>query len=162
MSPVDTDLLAHLDQLQLDYIHALDSKDMAAWLATFVEDDDASYVCLAAENAEHDLPVAYMLDDSRARLEDRCTYIDRIWQGTFQDYRTRHFVQRVRHEPAGDGEYRVLTNFSVLFTPETGVTEVLCAGRYEDVVSVNGRARFRSKRAVLDTAVTPRYLVYPL
>ena len=47
---------------------------------------------------------------------------------------------------------------------DTGVTQVLAAGRYLDKVrlSENGGAKFLSRRAELDTSVLPRYLVYPI
>jgi hypothetical protein len=39
---------------------------------------------------------------------------------------------------------------------------VLATGTYVDDVVVNGDARFRSRRAVLDTNVVPRYVAYPI
>jgi hypothetical protein len=50
-----------------------------------------------------------------------------------------------------------------MFTTARGDSELLVVGTYVDKVMVRGGvARFKSKRAILDTTVTPRYLVYPV
>lgn len=164
MKPVPMQDLFRIDELQTRYIDALDRKDMPGWLATFCNEPNTSYICTTQENLDRGLPLALMLDDCYARLQDRVTYITQIWAGTFQDYRTRHFIQRVSSELLSDGIIRVRTNFTVIYTPEdTGISEVLSGGIYEDVVRLAGEgARFMSKRAVTDTSVLPRYLVYPL
>lgn len=153
-----------IDALQLRYIDALDGKDMEQWLATFSEEEDASYICISAENVQRGLELGLMLDDCRARLEDRVTFITKIWAGTFQDYRTRHFVQRVALEEVDERSLHMRSNFSVLFTPgDTGISQVLAAGVYEDVIRVgDGEPRLFSRKAILDTTVLPRYLVYPI
>jgi 3-phenylpropionate/cinnamic acid dioxygenase small subunit len=155
---------AGIDQLQQRYIAALDGKRMKDWFSTFAEQPDASYVCTSAENVAADLPVALMYDDNRARLADRVTFVEKVWAGTFQDYRTRHFIQRLSCEPQGAGRFKVLTNFSVMFTPEeVGDSRPLACGVYEDDVFIDGaHARFLHKRAITDTIVLPRYVVYPL
>lgn len=165
MNDLGLEQLAAIDELLIAYVDALDSKDMERWLDTFVEDEDASYICLSRENAEHDLALGFMYDDCRARLRDRVSFVTEIWAGTFQDYRTRHFVQRVHARPIdGSGDVAVRSNFSLFMTPEeTGVSELLATGTYEDVVRVDAQAaRLRARRALLDTSVLPRYLVYPV
>jgi 3-phenylpropionate/cinnamic acid dioxygenase small subunit len=161
MSTVSQDVLQRIDALQIEYIAALDRKDMPGWLASF--DAQGSYICIAAENVEHGLPLALMMDDCHERLEDRVTYVTKVWAGTFEDYQTRHFIQRISCADAGGGLYGVVTNFSVLYTAEQGKTEILVAGRYEDeVILSGGGAKFRSKKAVMDTNISPRYIVYPV
>lgn len=161
MSTVSEEVLQQIDALQIRYIAALDRKDMAGWLATF--DAQGAYQCIAAENVEHGLPLALMMDDCHERLEDRVTYVTKVWAGTFEDYQTRHFIQRLSCEDRGGGVYGVVSNFSVLYTAEQGKTEILVAGRYEDEVVLNGGgAQFRAKKAVMDTNISPRYIVYPV
>jgi 3-phenylpropionate/cinnamic acid dioxygenase small subunit len=160
-----TDLDAMLDRLLLADASALDGKDMRGWLANYAEEDQASYYCRAVENTENNLELGFMFDDCRARLEDRVTYVNEIWAGTFQDYRTRHFVQRVSHRRVDANTAEVISNFSVFMTPQdTGVTQVLAAGQYLDTVrlSRDENAKLLSRRAELDTSVLPRYLVYPI
>lgn len=161
---MNLDALNAIDDLQRRYIDALDSKNMPAWLACFAEVPEASYICTSLESVERNLSIALMLDDCRARLQDRVTYITEIWKGTFQDYRTRHFFERLQARLLPDGVIAMRSNVTVMYTPEdTGQSEVLAAGIYEDRVRmVDGVALFLSKSIVLDTRVLPRYLVYPL
>jgi len=165
MTGTDSGLQDVLDRLLLADADALDSKDMQRWLSNYADEPQASYYCRSAENTENKLELGFMFDDCRARLEDRVTYVNEIWAGTFQDYRTRHFVQRVSYERNGDDTIALRTNFSVFMTPEdTGITKVLAAGQYLDTVRLagGGGAKFLSRRAELDTSVLPRYLVYPV
>jgi anthranilate 1,2-dioxygenase small subunit len=154
-------LLAEVDALQMRYLAALDRHDLEAWLECFAE--EASYTCITRENDEAGLPVALMLDDCRARLKDRVKFVNEVWSGTFEDYTTRHFVQRFDCTPSGRGSVSVLSNFMVSYTNRRGASDILCTGIYQDKIDLgNGVARFRQKRAVLDTVTTPRYLVYPV
>lgn len=162
MIDITADILAQIDALQARYIHALDNRDFDAWVDTFGTDKDTAYFCISAENEENDLPIALMYDDCRDRIEDRVTFIEKIWVGTFQDYRTRHFIERTNCKSIGKDIYAVETNFSILYTPESGRSDVQVAGVYKDEMAINGDgAKFRSKRAVYDTTVLPRYIVYP-
>ncbi|QGN56301.1 aromatic-ring-hydroxylating dioxygenase subunit beta [Novosphingobium sp. Gsoil 351] len=137
---------------------------MQSWLGTFDDDAAASYICIARSDLENGLQVAMMLDDCRDRLIDRCTFITDVWAGTFQDYRTRHFVQRVRAHRLEDGNIAMSSNFSVIFTPDdTGLPQQLAVGTYEDVIRMDESVCcFRSRKAVTDNPVLPRYLVFPL
>ncbi|WP_293387027.1 aromatic-ring-hydroxylating dioxygenase subunit beta [Nevskia sp.] len=162
MLGIDEASLALLDNLQRRYIEALDRRDMEAWLDCFSQDADASYFCIAAENVERGLEIALMYDDCRARLTDRVTFISKVWTGTFQPYRMRHFVQRIGTPILDHGKLSVVSNFSIATTPEGGSSSLLAVGQYEDsVVLDRGELRFLRKRAVYDTTVLPRYIVYP-
>ncbi|VCU68897.1 Salicylate 5-hydroxylase, small oxygenase component [Pigmentiphaga humi] len=157
------DILGAIDELQLRYAAALDEKDMAAWLATFSQTPTASYICTSLEAETSGQLLAMMLDDCHARLEDRVTFVTKVWAGTFQDYQTRHIVQRVKAMAEGS-LISVRSNFIASYTPEeTGQSGILASGYYDDLVEVTGNtARFLSKKAVMDASVLPHYLVYPL
>ena len=153
--------LSLVDALQVQYVRALDRKDMPGWAACFA--DPGSYVCMSREGVEQGLPIALMMDDNLARIADRVKYVTDVWVGTFEDYVCRHFVQRVECSAAASGLIAVESNFMVAYTSARGTSEMLVAGVYRDEVVVEGGvARFRSKTAVLDTVATPRYLVYPV
>jgi 3-phenylpropionate/cinnamic acid dioxygenase small subunit len=158
------DIAAKIDALQIKYIASLDSRNMAQWLDTFAERDESSYVCTSAENVQANLPVAIIMDDNRQRLIDRIFFIEKVWAGTFQDYQTRHFVQRLDWEQDAHGHYKVRTNFSIMFTPvESGTSSLLTCGVYEDtLVETDQGLRFLSKRAIIDSELISRYFVYPL
>lgn len=154
------EVLAQLDELQVEYVRALDERDLQAWMRCFRA--DGSYTCIARENEEQGLPMPLMLDDNGERLRDRVKFITEVWAGTYEEYRTRHFTQRLRCAREGD-VYVVTSNVMVLYTTPRGSSEVLVSGTYEDRIVLDaGAAAFASKRAVLDTDVTPRYLVYPI
>jgi len=162
MSRISPQIMGLIDDLQARYIHALDNKDFQAWVDTFDTAKDTSYFCISAENEDSGLPIALMYDDCHDRIEDRVTFIETVWAGTFQEYRTRHFIERTRCRALGGDVYAVETNFSILYTPETGRTSVQVSGVYKDEIVFNGEgARFKCKRAVYDTTVLPRYIVYP-
>lgn len=165
MMQTDTALEAALDALLLADSSALDGKDMEGWLANYSEEDEASYICRAAENSENGLALGFMYDDCRSRLEDRVTFVNDIWVGTFQDYRTRHFVQRVAYQRVDASTISMRSNFSVFMTPtDSGITQVLAVGQYLDTIRLDkaGALKLLSRRAELDTSVLPRYLVYPI
>ncbi len=165
MIQADIPLEAALNALLLADAHALDSKDMPGWLGNYAEEEAASYICRSAENSEHGLAIGLMYDDCRARLEDRVTFVNDIWVGTFQDYRTRHFVQLTSYARIDSITVEMRSNFSVFMTPkDSGITQVLAAGEYLDRVrqGKNGELKLLSRRAELDTSVLPRYLVYPI
>jgi 3-phenylpropionate/cinnamic acid dioxygenase small subunit len=156
----DNEILGLIDALHLRYTRALDNQDMDAWLACFSR--DGGYVCTTRESEQQSLRVALMLDDSYDRLTDRVRYVTKVWNGTFEDYTTRHIVQRVSCAPAADA-WTVESNFIVAYTTSAGSSDMLATGLYRDEIVIDaGTAALRSRTAVLDTITTPRYLVYPI
>lgn len=161
MTGIDSDVRDKIERLNLSYIRALDNRDMEGWLETF--DQPATYTCISRENEMRGLPVAFMLDDCYERLQDRVTQVVSIQDDAIEHYQPRHFTQLIDIEPLGRDAYLVETNFSVTYTPDnTGHTELLVSGQYLDEVVVNGVARYRHRKAVLDTNVVPRYIAYPV
>jgi len=149
-----------IEALQTRYVRALDSKDMDGWLACF--GDHGEYVCTTHENESQGLPVAIMMDDSPERMQDRVRFIEKVWVGTYEDYLTRHIVQLVGYEE-GDRFVKAETSFMITYCDEGGASQMLATGLYHDEVELlDDRALFRSKKAVIDSSVTPRYLVYPI
>ncbi len=158
---VDIETLHGIDMLQTTYVRALDQRDLPAWVACF--STEAEYSCIPFENVEQGLPLALMLDDNHARIRDRAKFIDEVWRGTFEDYRTRHFVQRLSCETEEDERWTVQSNVMVLYTTAEGRSEILVAGTYVDEIERrNDTYTFRKKVVLIDTATTPRYLVYPI
>ena len=160
LSRVSSEVRDQIADLQAEYVDALDNQDMEGWLAAF--DDQGTYYCRSKENEDDGLEVGYMFDDCHARLCDRVKFVDQIWAGTFEEYQTRHFLQPTRYKSLGEDLYATQTNFTVMYTDDTGITKVLASGRYVDEIVVNGVAKLRSRKAILDTNVVPRYIVYPI
>lgn len=151
-----------IDALQTAYLAALDKGDMAAWAATFSLAPETSHFCISAENDRRGLPLALMYDDCRGRIDDRVSFVTKVWAGTYQPYRTRHFIQRLSCAATGSQQYRVTSGFTIMMTPEGGATTVLTSGEYRDLIDIQGEhAVFRERRAVYDADVLPRYIVFP-
>lgn len=162
MSEPNIQQLQSIDDLQRSYINAIDQKDMNVWLDSFA--NEAQYICVTAESVEAGLPIAYIMDDCRARIEDRVRFVTKVWAGTFQDYRTRHFVQRLSCEILENQVIRTRSNFIVTFTrSDTRKTDIFASGTYlDDVVVAGGVAVFLSKQVILDADMLPHYMTYPL
>jgi len=150
-----------INTLQTAYLSALDQGDMAGWAATFAQ-EEASYYCISAENDRRGFPLALMYDDCRGRIDDRVSFVTKVWVGTYQPYRTRHFIQPLSCTTAGSNQYNVTTSFMIMMTPEGGATKILTSGEYRDLIEIQGdKAVFRSRRTVYDADVLPRYIVFP-
>lgn len=150
-----------INTLQTAYLSALDQGDMAGWAATFAQ-EEASYYCISAENDRRGFPLALMYDDCRGRIDDRVSFVTKVWAGTYQPYRTRHFIQPLSCTTAGSNQYNVTTGFMIMMTPEGGATTILTSGEYRDLIEIQGdKAVFRSRRTVYDADVLPRYIVFP-
>lgn len=153
---------AEVKALLSEYARCLDELRIADWEGFFAE--EAHYEVSSRENVERGLPLAHVLDHTRARIHDRVTYIMQVWEGHYNAYWPRHILG----EPVaigGDGEdSHVETPFALYITEAGSVgSRLLAVGRYEDVVALeDGSARFRRKRVILDTTVLPRYFVYPI
>jgi len=162
MKPYSPDILLLIEELQMRYIDALGNKDMDAWLKTF--SPSGSYFCRTAESEARNLQISYIHDDCYARLQDRVKFVTRVWEGTFQDYQTRHFIQRLNNKVIENGLYEVHFNVAVAFTrSDSGATEFLIAGKYKDTIEIkNQQALFKSKSVVIDSPLLPHYIVYPL
>jgi anthranilate 1,2-dioxygenase small subunit len=157
--------LGAIDAVQTAYRAALDKGDMAAWAAAFAT-DEASYFCISAENDRRGFPLALMYDDCRGRIDDRVSFVTKVWAGTYEPYRTRHFIQPLGCEAAGTNRYRVTSGFMIMMTPEGGATSILTSGEYRDLIEIReegglSRAVIKERRAVYDADVLPRYIVFP-
>src|SRR5205823_983151 len=111
--------------------------------------EEASYRVVPRENVERGLGIAHVLDDSRARIADRVTYIEKVWAEHYDDYYPRHLVSTIRLEASdgSDGEIAAAANVAVFVTAmSNGCTTQLAVGEYRDrIVFPNGIARFREK-----------------
>ena len=162
MSAVSNEKLSAVENLNRDYICALDNMDMQAWLACFSK--QGTYTFIAEENERRGLPIAFMLDDCYERLQDRVTQVTDIQIDSTEHYQMRHFTQLTTVSEQADGTMTANYNFSIYYTQrDTNITKLLCVGRYEDIVAMeNGEGRYIQRKAVTDTNVLPRYVAYPV
>jgi 3-phenylpropionate/cinnamic acid dioxygenase small subunit len=151
-----------IENLNRDYICALDKLDMNAWLGCFSE--QGTYTFISEENDRRGLPIAFMLDDCYERLQDRVTQVVDIQFDSSEHYQMRHFTQLMSTSELADGRLQAEFNFTIYYTQrDTNLTKILCVGRYQDIIAIEGGvARFIQRRAITDTNVLPRYIVYPI
>lgn len=151
---------AALDDALGRYVSVVDDQQWDRWPELFA--DECSYAVRSLENAERDLPLAYMLDDNHGRLLDRVKFITEVWAGTVEPYRTRHVIQRTDTERLDEHTYRVRSNLIVTYTELDGIPAVLASGVYEDRIRLtDGGSLFVEKNVYLD-GMPARYLIYPL
>lgn len=162
MSGVSSDVINQIEQLNRDYISALDALDMSAWLDCF--NKKGQYIFIAEENFRRNLPIAFMLDDCYERLQDRVTQVVDIQADSTEHYQTRHFTQLMSVSALDNGQYQAEFNYSIYYTQrDTNQTGTLCVGRYMDVIEISGNVvKFIERKAVTDTNVLPRYVAYPV
>jgi len=162
MSEIEADVIFSIENLNRDYICALDKLDMNKWLACF--NKQGTYTLISNEDERNGLPIAFMLDDCYERLQDRVTQVVDIQEDSTEHYQTRHMTQLTNITDLGDNQYKVDFNFTTFYTQDLiEKTNLLGAGRYEDIILVeNGKASFIQRKAVLDTNVLPRYVAYPI
>jgi len=162
MSKISSVNREFIEDLNSEYISALNDFNMDSWLACFTQ--QGQYILTSEENIRRNLPIAFMLDDCYARLKDRVKQVMDIQYDSSEHYQMRHFTQLISAIELESGEIQTNFNFSVYYTPrDTNQTETLCVGKYEDTVAIeNGKARFHKRVAIVDTNVLPRYVVYPV
>lgn len=160
LSARGADELHLIDELLGRYAQVVDDQEWASWPELFAA--ECTYQVQTFDNARRELPLAYMLDDSRARLLDRVKFITEVWAGTIEPYRTRHIGQRTSVRALDPTSWAVRTNLQVSYSEADQPPAILATGYYDDViVLVDGQGRFRDRRVYLD-GMPSRYLVYPL
>ena len=162
MSNPTNEMVSAVENLNRDYICALDTMDMTSWLNCF--NQQGSYTFIAEENVRRGFPIAFMLDDCYERLQDRVTQVVDIQIDSTEHYQMRHFTQLTSIIEQEKGIIKATFNFSVYYTQkDTNQTHILCVGRYEDdIVLEGGKATFKHRKAITDTNVLPRYVAYPV
>jgi anthranilate 1,2-dioxygenase small subunit len=162
MNNLSTDVINQIEQLNREYICALDNLDMTTWLACFSK--QGRYTFISEENHRRQLPIAFMLDDCYERLQDRVTQVVDIQADSTEHYQTRHFTQLMSVNALSNGQYQAEFNYSIYYTQhDTSQTKILCVGRYMDVIEISDDVvNFIERKAVTDTNVLPRYIAYPV
>lgn len=162
MSSVSNTAIQQVENLNRDYICALDALDMSAWLACF--NLSGRYTFISEENERRGFPIAFMLDDCYERLQDRVTQVVDIQSDSTEHYQTRHFTQLLSVEESDNGLIKAVFNYSIYYTQrDNNLTKILCVGQYFDTIKLDGdSASYIERKAVTDTNVLPRYTAYPV
>jgi anthranilate 1,2-dioxygenase small subunit len=137
----------------------LDEGPLSAWPTLFAE--TGSYKIVTRENLDQGWPLALMLCESRAAIEDRVYAIEHL--SLTIPRRTRHLVSGLRIEE-DRGLWRAEANFAVFETLAGAQTVCFAAGLYRDriVQEPDGTLRFLERTAICDSALIRNSLVVPL
>jgi len=148
-----------IEALYADYAAALDDDQLERWPGFFTA--DCLYKIVPRENWERGLPIALMLCESRAMLEDRVHAV----RGTavFAPRTFRHIIGQFRVKTVEPEKYAVAANYVVFQTMVDQLTHILNAGKYMDtVVRTPEGLRFKEKICVFDSVIVPNSLIYPV
>jgi len=155
---VSGDLLA-VHALLAEYGALLDLGHYDAWLDLFAA--ECRYSVVPRENYDAGLPVALILCDSRAMLEDR---IDALRGANKYNIHTdRHLIGLPRIAAEHAGGLEIEAPFAVYQSDQEGDTRLFATGLYRDRLVPAGEAlRIADKLVLLDTFAVPSLLATPL
>jgi anthranilate 1,2-dioxygenase small subunit len=156
-------LLLHqeVDNFNAAYAAALDEQRLTDWAEMFTE--DAFYIVISRENADHGLPVGLIYCDSKRMIQDRAFALEKTTM--FAPRYLRHIIGnlQVLGEDA-HGAIRARANYvliQVLYDrPEAKLHQV---GAYHDVFRrVDGVLKLAERRCIYDSLLVDNALCLPV
>jgi anthranilate 1,2-dioxygenase small subunit len=156
-------LLLHqeVDNFNAAYASALDEQRLTDWAEMFTE--DAFYIVISRENADHGLPVGLIYCDSKRMIQDRAFALEKTTM--FAPRYLRHIIGnlQVLGEDA-HGAIRARANYvliQVLYDrPEAKLHQV---GAYHDVFRrVDGVLKLAERRCIYDSLLVDNALCLPV
>jgi anthranilate 1,2-dioxygenase small subunit len=145
--------------LLADYGGLLDLGRYDDWLGLFAA--ECRYAVVPRENHDAGLPVALILCDRRAMLEDRIAALRQA--NKYNPHTDRHIIGLPRIIAAGAGRIDVEAPFAVYQTDQEGETILFATGIYRDRLERDGDTlRIAEKLVLLDTFAVPTLLATPL
>ena len=156
-------LLLHqeVNEFNAAYAAALDEQRLIDWVEMFTE--DAFYVVISRENADHGLPVGLIYCDSKRMIHDRAFALEKTTM--FAPRYLRHIIGNLQVlGEAPDGDIRARANYvviQVLFDrPEAKLHQV---GAYHDVFRrVDGALKLAERRCIYDSLLIDNALCLPV
>jgi anthranilate 1,2-dioxygenase small subunit len=149
------------DDLLREYAATVDNGSLEEWPNLFA--DEACYQVILRRNVMLGRPVSLVLDDSKAKIQDRVIIIRRLWADKYSEYQSRHFWSVTKIAAINSTELRVQANLSVYATEQDGTSALLLLGQSDDRIVISaGEPRLKLRRVIVDTDVLPRYFVYPV
>jgi anthranilate 1,2-dioxygenase small subunit len=145
--------------LLAEYGGLLDLGRYDDWLALFAA--ECRYAVVPRENHDAGLPVALILCDSRAMLEDRIAALRQA--NKYNIHTDRHVIGLPRIIVAERDRIDIEAPFAVYQTDQEGETGLFATGLYRDRLDRAGQElRFAEKLVLLDTFAVPTLLATPL
>ncbi len=146
-------------ELYVEYGLLLDEDRLEDWVELF--DATASYKIVTRENVEQDLPQIHIWCRNKDMIRDRITAYREV--NEYNLHWDRHVIGGARIREQGAGLWRAEASYSLFQTNLEGESRLFSVGRYQDTIVIdNGRARFRDKLVIADTASIPTLLATPI
>ena len=137
----------------------LDLGRYSEWLGLFAA--ECRYEVVPRENHDSGLPVALILCESRAMLEDRIMALRQA--NKYNIHTTRHLIGLPRIVAADPAQIEIEAPFAVYQTDQEGETRLFATGLYRDRLDRSGEElRVADKLVLLDTFAVPTLLATPL
>jgi len=156
-----TDLIsrAEVEELFADYNAALDDRDLGRWLSFFMA--VSSYVVTTRENLDRGWSIAIINCETRGMMIDRVAAIQKTMY--FLPRQQRRIISGVRVVGAEGAAVRVRSAFAMFETLPSEPSKFFVAGQALDVIGrEDDKLKFVSRRCVLDSAIVPNSLIYPI
>ena len=159
---IDALLLHHeVESFNAAYAAALDEQRLTDWTEMFTE--DAFYVVISRENADHGLPVGLIYCDSKRMIQDRAFALEKTTM--FAPRYLRHIIGNLQVVGEdGNGAIRARANYALIQVlydrPEAKLHQV---GAYHDVFRrVDGVLKLAERRCVYDSLLIDNALCLPV
>ena len=159
---IDALLLHHeVESFNAAYAAALDEQRLTDWTEMFTE--DAFYVVISRENADHALPVGLIYCDSKRMIQDRAFALEKTTM--FAPRYLRHIIGNLQVVGEdGNGAIRARANYALIQVlydrPEAKLHQV---GAYHDVFRrVDGALKLAERRCVYDSLLIDNALCLPV
>ncbi|MGE0260234.1 MAG: aromatic-ring-hydroxylating dioxygenase subunit beta [Alphaproteobacteria bacterium] len=148
-----------VEALLAEYGALLDLGRYDDWLGLFAA--ACRYAVVPRENHDAGLPLALILCDSRAMLEDRIMALRQA--NKYNIHTSRHLIGLPRLVAADTARIEIEAPFAVYHTDQEGETRLFATGLYRDRLDRAGQElRFADKLVLLDTFAVPTLLATPL
>jgi anthranilate 1,2-dioxygenase small subunit len=154
-------LYQEVNEFNTAYAAALDEQRLIDWVEMFTE--DAFYVVISRENADHGMPVGLIYCDSKRMIHDRAFALEKTTM--FAPRYLRHIIGNLQIlGEAPDGAIRARANYvlvQVLYDrPEAKLHQV---GAYHDVFRrVDGALKLAERRCIYDSLLIDNALCLPV
>lgn len=150
---------SEVDAFYARYADLLDEGPIGLWPSLFLE--NGSYRAVTRENVERGWPLALMLCETRAAIEDRVYAIENL--ALTIPRVVRHLISGLSVVERGS-DVLVGANFAVFETLVGEQTQCFATGRYRDILArdADGSLKLREKVSIADSAIIRNSLVIPL
>ena len=148
-----------VEDLLIDYVHAVDDFELDRWPNFFTE--DGIYQIIPRESYDQNLPLGILFCDGRGMMVDRILALETA--NIFEPHTNSHITGRPELSLNDDNTINARSNFNITRTMQDGRMEIYATGKYLDVITLAGdKPLFQDRRVVLESRRVDILLVYPI